>query len=308
MISISSTTYASPRSGVSQLFGDPPTTEFRRTRCVSPLREVWEGVSKVDSIERNIRHVHTVMNLSTFGCDDVPLDAESTTTILDGHGRYEGRIREDSKGDGQTSKIPMETVGTRPDQSPREILRVFPTVHSPRAEHEQHAPKFEPFISNAFFVESDSHHNETPLLALQPEYYTDRSMFSTRQAVESDIDPRTCSVRRIRSRAIAIKRTPREVKPHEICENSAAAEYDWATWRMYNRIIDYRQKYPVAHPNEDSSSSELSTTSVDDSLLPTQRPDEYCPGSKTDSSTANVISTYQDQNFIDHGEVFELDM
>jgi hypothetical protein len=36
--------------------------------------------------------------------------------------------------------------------------------------------------------------------------------------------------------------------------------YDWATWRMYNRIIDHRQKHPTKL-NEDTTSIDTAQTS-----------------------------------------------
>ena len=56
--------------------------------------------------------------------------------------------------------------------------------------------------------------------------------------------------RRVRSRAIAIKKPAsaqetRELDDEEmrICSNERM--YDWATWRMYHRIMEHRLKHPV---------------------------------------------------------------
>jgi hypothetical protein len=50
--------------------------------------------------------------------------------------------------------------------------------------------------------------------------------------------------RRPRSAAIAIKRDPSTsvASPVHGDDDDADRTYDWATWRMYNRIADYRQK------------------------------------------------------------------
>lgn len=67
---------------------------------------------------------------------------------------------------------------------------------------------------------------------------------------------------RSRSRAIAIQSShPKLNKSHhelleEIRVTEAAAEYDWATWRMYNRIIDHRQKNPVKYQHEEEDEDE----------------------------------------------------
>lgn len=61
------------------------------------------------------------------------------------------------------------------------------------------------------------------------------------------------STSKTRSRGIPIQRSPpsqssleesisSEHSPDEACKET----YDWATWRLYNRIIDHRNKYPVS--------------------------------------------------------------
>ncbi|GKY99353.1 hypothetical protein MPSEU_000890400 [Mayamaea pseudoterrestris] len=68
-----------------------------------------------------------------------------------------------------------------------------------------------------------------------------------------------------RSRGIPIQRSP---PSHASSEDSSSSEspddacketYDWATWRMYNRIIDHRAKYPVNASYLYSSSPGAST-------------------------------------------------
>jgi hypothetical protein len=66
---------------------------------------------------------------------------------------------------------------------------------------------------------------------------------------------------RPRSRAISIKRTTNaNVSVDDLEEIRGGSDYDWATWRMYNRIIDHRQKYPV-ELNEDTASINAAQTS-----------------------------------------------
>jgi hypothetical protein len=61
-------------------------------------------------------------------------------------------------------------------------------------------------------------------------------------------ESRSPSNERPRSRAIRIKRTNNanvNVDDLEEIHGDSDGMYDWATWRMYNRIVDHRQKYPV---------------------------------------------------------------
>lgn len=68
-----------------------------------------------------------------------------------------------------------------------------------------------------------------------------------------------------RSRSIPIKRSRHACEINEN-ETTEAAEYDWATWRLYNRITSYREKYPVKYePNQrvlQTSSSSSSNANV----------------------------------------------
>ena len=95
---------------------------------------------------------------------------------------------------------------------------------------------------------------------------------------------------RCHSRPIAIKRTTRDMNAEdEIREmENAANEYDWATWRLYSRIIDYRQKHSIkyvpAKPAESQDSSEAGPL-----------------------KDGNLAST-QNQDYSHYGEVFELDL
>jgi hypothetical protein len=59
------------------------------------------------------------------------------------------------------------------------------------------------------------------------------------------------------SRAIRIKRSP---EANINLDDSAEETYNWATRRMYNRIIDHRQKHP-AKLNEDTTSVDAAQTS-----------------------------------------------
>lgn len=106
--------------------------------------------------------------------------------------------------------------------------------------------------------------------------------------------------RRVRSRAIAIKRPSSDEQLDEIRQSTVAAEYDWATWRMYNRIIDHRQKYPLNyHPNdsmtrEDHSSTSGSGHGTTESAFP---PQEF-----------ENLPVSSEPTYPEYGEVFELDL
>jgi hypothetical protein len=60
---------------------------------------------------------------------------------------------------------------------------------------------------------------------------------------------------RPRSRAIRIKRTSQQASKSNVDDlddipGSSNIMYDWATWRMYNRIVDHRDKYPIKASQE----------------------------------------------------------
>jgi len=75
------------------------------------------------------------------------------------------------------------------------------------------------------------------------------------------------------SRSIAIIKR-RSNKPHrgehgfneEQPDDEVVTErmYDWATWRMYARIVDHRVKYPVSSDYESSARTSLPTSPVND--------------------------------------------
>jgi hypothetical protein len=70
------------------------------------------------------------------------------------------------------------------------------------------------------------------------------------------------SHRRARSRAIAIQRNPHpQCDEHDFEENlGSALVYEEATWRMYNRIVDHRQKHPVSAHYDAQVSTALSSS------------------------------------------------
>lgn len=116
-----------------------------------------------------------------------------------------------------------------------------------------------------------------------------------------------CSSRnsRIRSRSIAIKRPTSEEQLEEIRQNSLAAEYDWATWRMYNRIIEYRQKHPLPYSNEENTTS-LDATSP--ALINIDGPDSSSDHTDIDDENQSLQDEKQQQLYPEYGEVFDLDL
>lgn len=92
-----------------------------------------------------------------------------------------------------------------------------------------------------------------------------------------------------RSRSIAIK-SPQPL-PHVSHADAMAAEedsastermYDWATWRMYNRIVDHRRNQRMSSPSLAQPEATITSTAM---TLPHTTQDDY-----------------------DHGEVFEMEM
>lgn len=73
-----------------------------------------------------------------------------------------------------------------------------------------------------------------------------------------------------RSRAIAIQSSPsdktnsRQQILEETLQSEAAAEYDWATWRMFHRITSYREKHPVNYYRDDDDDEVVETETTTD--------------------------------------------
>jgi hypothetical protein len=115
-------------------------------------------------------------------------------------------------------------------------------------------------------------------------------------------ESRSPSSERPRSRAISIKRTTNANVNVEDDLEEIRGDYDWATWRMYNRIIDHREKYPVKL-NEDTTSINAVQTS------------QYAsPHWNRSSGHGNLLAceaTYpmpiQHSGYSPEGEVFDFD-
>jgi hypothetical protein len=116
-------------------------------------------------------------------------------------------------------------------------------------------------------------------------------------------ESRSSSNERRHSRAIRIKRSPEgNVNVDDLKEIRGGSDYDWATLRMYNRIIDHRQKHPVKL-NED-------TTSMD----ATQNSQFASPHWNRSSDHGNIVAyeatfsvPVQHSDYSQEGEVFNFD-
>lgn len=112
------------------------------------------------------------------------------------------------------------------------------------------------------------------------------------------------SMGRSRTRSIAIKRTPQQARkreePDDISEGSNM--YDWATWRMYNRIVDHRRKNSVRSYNYYDDSTEASTE--------TQQSYPHFRAMSTMVNAADYEHSFPlDQpEYLLEGEVFDLDL
>jgi hypothetical protein len=96
---------------------------------------------------------------------------------------------------------------------------------------------------------------------------------------------------RPRSRAIAIKRTNNGAGE---ATSSAENMYDYATWQMYNRIIEYRLKNPVGG-NISTPETAASSPVEDDSNL---------SEAKQDIEKESEDSTYDDIQ----GDIFHMEL
>jgi hypothetical protein len=101
----------------------------------------------------------------------------------------------------------------------------------------------------------------------------------------------TDNTSRPRSRAIAIKNRDRCAEDLASSQNEATSErmYDWATWRMYNRIVDHRRNQMFSAPSSLPS--------------PVDQPDSLHEQNMTFASNYLPSSDY-----VHDGEVFELDI
>jgi len=120
---------------------------------------------------------------------------------------------------------------------------------------------------------------------------------------------RTGSLGRPRSQAIAIK--PSSSRHHddydEIHSESSLSEdqkaYDWATWRMYHRIIEHRQKHPLSVNCCHLSDSADSTNSG-----MAQLPFGWPTAVENPMSSCQIRPTpLRCSDYLLEGEVFELD-
>ena len=150
----------------------------------------------------------------------------------------------------------------------------------------------------------ESHHKMATTMTARPlptEYLPSRRVNFT------SLPRGHCSSRsnRIRSRSIAIKRPTSEEQLEEIRQNSLAAEYDWATWRMYNRIIDYRKKHPLPYVHEDSVASNDVASS---NMVSTDSLDSPIDFATTDDENQSLQEDKSQQHYPEYGEVFDLDL
>ena len=96
--------------------------------------------------------------------------------------------------------------------------------------------------------------------------------------------------------------------PTNQSENTSEQMYDWATWRMYNRIVDHRRNQQRIKARKGTSSASgpatpagglfpisVGPSSAYDSALNTRNDDPY---------EADVLGSC---DYIHDGEVFELD-
>ena len=117
-------------------------------------------------------------------------------------------------------------------------------------------------------------------------------------------ESRSPSSERPRSRAISIKRTTNANVNgvDDLEEIHGGSDYDWATWRMYNRIIDHRQKYPVKL-NEDTPSINAAQTSQYSS----PHWNRSCGHGNLLACEATYPMPIQHSDYSPEGEVFDFD-
>ena len=117
-----------------------------------------------------------------------------------------------------------------------------------------------------------------------------------------------------KSRAIMIKRTCKKEKSQqemkeEARRKEATAECDRATWRMYNRIIDYRQKNPVSYQCEDAEEADEDPAAFNIKVfefVATRTPLEVA-GTFKRGKAGNDVSFHDHSDHIDSSSSIEMD-
>ena len=132
------------------------------------------------------------------------------------------------------------------------------------------------------------HKNSTESQILASNEHLNTTMSSSKQQ-GSQLQRQNTDSPRPRSRAIAIKSQERCAAELAMSQSEVSSEkmYDWATWRMYNRIVDHRRNQRFTSPEFTS--------------LPVEQPQAY---NHSQVSTSNILSP----DYIYDGEVFELDI
>ena len=133
-----------------------------------------------------------------------------------------------------------------------------------------------------------------PVISNQINLYT---MTTIHQGVRQEDDWFSTSrpTRRTRTRSIAIKQNPRSSRHYEDSEvdvSQSTRMYDMATWQMYNRIIDYRQRNPLSS-NYHQDSAEASSISKSNEESTSEQP--------MTAKKVEILDTFE-------GEVFQLDL
>jgi hypothetical protein len=232
-------------------------------------------------------------------CSDPSNMADSSHGLTDGLDSHEGIGKVDVSEDGQTllmSKIPFHE-GSRRMWNLVASLRGdanWPKGSRLASDHKISSPlKANLGNSSKQFIENPPPTSDKTMIAqrLPKEYLPTRRIDMPSEEARPS--------RRVRSRAIAIKRPSTNEQLDEIRQSTVAAEYDWATWRMYNRIIDHRQRYPLNyHPNDSMSREDQSSTSA--------------AGHGTKESTFpqefENLPVSSEPTYPEYGEVFELDL
>ena len=104
------------------------------------------------------------------------------------------------------------------------------------------------------------------------------------------------------SKAIAIQRTdPNKMTDENDATTISSSMYDWATWRMYNRIVDHRQKHPVRNKQ----------LYEDPAIVPSPMNDSFgrstAPLHNMVPSPGTVTPPLQEEDYLD-GEVFNIEI
>jgi len=120
-----------------------------------------------------------------------------------------------------------------------------------------------------------------------------------------ETEEKTIGVQRTRSQSIPIKVNPAQSRDEyddeiESKSSDSAVIYEWATWKMYHRIVSYRQQHPLSHSSSYQPSKYVDFRSFGTAPVPIAK--------KTTTEKTLRASALPQSSTPQNGEIFEMDL